>query len=309
MRMRTPKTLFMTVLLCGVALTACQTTSRDNSGHMATGQGRSVSKAQDGVYQAQDPFANSMLVAARKAESEGRLQEAAVFLAKAYDRESDNPEIAWRYARLLRMNNRASQAVTLLTPYSVRKKVSSHVLREYAAALLQNADVAQAYTETQRLVDKDPDDPKAWNVAGVVADAYGRRDEAIAHFKQGLEEAEEHDERQRAILLNNMALALTKQGKREEAFETIQKALTGAQYYPQIKHNFNVIKAWPDKVEEKLENIKAAPQANSLEDDDALVLEGDPAIESLPAYSGHDAGTPLPLHKPLDDAADDAASQ
>jgi Flp pilus assembly protein TadD len=182
-----------------------------------------------------------MMVAAQKAEEEDRLQDAAVFLAKAYDREPENAEIAWRYGRILRMNNRGDKAVILLTPYSVRSNPSEDILREYAASLLSDGKIQTAEFVITELFEGEPKDPAVWNIAGVVADAGGDTEKAIERFEKGLEYVAKGDERQRSILLNNMALAKTKAGKGDAAKLDISKAMTGAQYYPQIRKNYDAI--------------------------------------------------------------------
>lgn len=222
-----------------VVLSGCQTTSSNKTANVSAY--KSQYEAVYGDFETQDEFIISMIEAAKKAEEEDRLQDAAVFLAKAYDREPQNAEIAWRYGRVLRMNNRGDKAVILLTPYSVRSNPSEDILREYAASLLSDGKIQTAEFVVTELFEEEPTDPAVWNIAGVVADAGGDTQEAIKRFEKGLTYVASGDERQRSILLNNMALAKAKAGQGDAAKLDISKAMTGAQYYPQIRKNYDVI--------------------------------------------------------------------
>lgn len=228
-----------------IALSGCQTlSSNDENIKTASPASYSSSSLSHEIYQdfkSDDEFVMSMIIAAKKAEDEDRMQDAAVFLAKAYDKQPENPEIAWRYGRLLRLNNRGDKAVILLTPYSVRSNPSEDILREYSASLLSDGKVQTADYIITQLLETAPKDSSVWNIGGIVADAKGDTQEAVSRFEKGLELVPEGSERERSILLNNMALAKAKAGLEDDARSDISKAMTGAQYYPQIRKNYKAL--------------------------------------------------------------------
>jgi Flp pilus assembly protein TadD len=268
-------------IVSAIALGGCQSNSAKNGLNLASMNGTQASSGVDlgAIYRdfkSDDGFLNSMIVAAQKAEAEDRIQDAALFLAKAYDRDSENAELAWRYARLLRMNNRGDKAVILLTPYSVRSNPSDDILREYAASLLIDAKIKTADYIVQQLIDKDSKDPAVWNIAGVVADAGGDTKKAIERFQTGLSYVDQGNERQRSMLLNNMALAKIKSGDKKAAQQDISLAMTGAQYYPQIRDNYDTLNYLQDR-----------PDMSTGAD----MAKISPVMEGTASY-------PLPLRKP-----------
>lgn len=287
---------FLLISVACLSFSACETNDARDDGRVVTSKNMPAIE-RDFTSISTDPFVSSMLSAAYEAEEKGLDQEAAIFLAKAYDRESSNEELAWRYARLLRLNNRAEQSVKLLTPYSVREKVGTDILREYVAALLSSGDIEQAYINSSQLTKVKDKNARIYNILGVVADANGFHDEAIDHFNQGLDVVAKNDEVTRAMLLNNLALAQSQVGDSGAAVTSIKQALTGAQQYPQIRDNFEAIKGFSDQTQ--------ATDLTSAQGEDSDQIDGQATqmepIQDVQDFSQKDNVPPRPDMKPIID--------
>ncbi len=193
-----------------------------------------------------DEFVQSMIAAAHEAETQGRFQEMEVFARKAYEKYPDDQNLAWPYARALRLNGHVEQAMDVLTPYTVREGVTASIYIEYASVLLAKGQVAQARDYAAKAVKTAPQLARSWNVAGVSADASGDHETAQSDFKKALSLIAKGDERMRSVVLNNLALSLAAQGKTAEAEGVIAQAMTGAQYYPQIRVNHDALSGWAE---------------------------------------------------------------
>lgn len=193
-----------------------------------------------------DPFVQSMMTASIEAEQAGNMEDMRVFARKAYDKDMENPDVVWRYARAMRMNDEVAQALEVLKPFTVRDGMPAMVYTEYAAGLLAAGRLEEAQAYAARATKMAPDSPRVWNIAGVAADATGDHETAQAHLNRALSLVARGDERTRAVVLNNLALCLAAQGKTDEAEKISEQAMTGAQYFPQIRTNRAALNRWAD---------------------------------------------------------------
>ena len=237
---------FLACAIC-LSLAACQTTGGSHFNSAKSGLSSSVSASYDQpAYKSKDDFVNAMLEAADIAQNENKYSEMEVFLGKAFEKESESEHVAWRYARALRLNQNAAQAVKILTPYIVRTNPLGVTLREYAASMVVEGNAAKAAPVIDRLLKRNNISAKTWNVAGVVADANGDLDLAIKRFQNGLLLVESGDERQKSVLLSNMALAMVQKNDISSAKTALKGAMTGAQYFPQIEQNYLLVQDLPN---------------------------------------------------------------
>lgn len=225
------------MVVCVLMLGAC---SGGGQGTTATAQQR-----MDMAVHA-DPFVQSMMTASIEAEQLGNMTDMLVFARKSYDKDTDNPDVVWRYARALRMNDEVAKALEVLKPFTVRDGMPAMIYTEYAAGLLSDGRLEEAQAYAARATKMAPDSPRVWNIAGVAADATGDHDTAQTHLNKALGLVPDGDERTRAVVLNNLALSLAAQGKTEEAEKMSERAMTGAQYYPQIRTNRTALNRWAD---------------------------------------------------------------
>lgn len=291
-------------------LSACQTSGKKTmvANHLPAAGGKAETayvRLQDADVLAamKDPFVESMLVAAFEAEQEGRYKDMMVFARKAHTRLPENADLAWLYARSLRFNGENTEAIDLLTPFTVREGVSADVNIEFASALLASDRLGEAKRYIDAAEAANAVSHRIWNVKGVYADAMGQHVQAQEFFDTALMLVDKGDERSKAVILNNKALSMASQGDATQARGVIEQAMTGAQYFPQIKLNQDVLGQLSDGEKVELSSALDSPVVKDMQS--AEVMEN-----IMPAAGDHVLHkAAVSQMKPIVEEADIAISQ
>ena len=93
------------------------------------------------------------------------------------------------------------------------------------------ADAKDKFTEA---AEHSPDDPVLWNGLAQCCAATGAVDDAVAHYQMSLEQ----DPDKPAVVLSNMANALVRLNRYDEATEAYLQALALGPTDPEIQHNW-----------------------------------------------------------------------
>ncbi|MBI2233565.1 MAG: tetratricopeptide repeat protein [Micavibrio aeruginosavorus] len=263
------------VLLGGsaIALSACQTTTAKNSPRNHV----------DAVLDQ----------AASNAAASGQTRESLAIVEKLYKRNPNDADIATRYARALREDNRLTRASLIIAPFAKdTRKPHAGARAEYAAvqAALGNYEIAEEFSrKALALSDKTS---QSWHILGISLDAQGKHPEAEDAFRKALELWEGDP----APVLNNLGLNLAAQGFLDEAAETLRKALDTAPNREEIERNLRIVSALresggraPSYVQEARDKKNGAKKTASAEP----VVLGD-----KDASAGANSPAPLPKQKP-----------
>lgn len=265
------------VLLGGsaIALSACQTTTAQNSPRNQV----------DAVLDQ----------AASNAAASGQTRESLAIVEKLYKRNPNDADIAMRYARALREDNRLTRASLIIAPFAKdTRKPHTGARAEYAAvqAALGNYEIAEEFSrKALALNDKTS---QSWHILGIALDAQGKHPEAEDAFRKALELWEGDP----APILNNLGLNLTAQGFLDEAAETLRKALDTAPNRKEIERNLRIVSALresggraPSYVQEARDKKNGAKKAANAEP----VVLGNKNASSTKANSP----IPVPDQKPV----------
>jgi len=135
---------------------------------------------------------------------------------KSYRSSPKNPNMAFKYAHLLRKVNMVAQADMVLKPFAIDpKKANEDILVEYAKIKLKQGDFETAQIFAQEAMQK-LDSAQSRMVLGIAVDAQGHHQAAENHFRQALSKATLDVDLQNSIK-NNLALCLIAQNKNAEA--------------------------------------------------------------------------------------------
>jgi len=178
--------------------------------------------------------------AAAQASSAGNQAESLDLLERSYKRDSDNMELATKYAHALRMAGRLTRATLVLSPFvndSDDADTAAHT--EYAAAMAAMGTYAQAEDHARRAVLRDPENGQAYHVLGISLDAQGHYKPAEVAFRKALDFWQGNP----GPLLNNLGLNLATQGFLDEALDTLRKAAAVSPNRQEIERNLRIVTA------------------------------------------------------------------
>lgn len=203
-------------------LAACQTTG-------TTGQGASAADPVDAALQ--------------RAHTEGQTGGAPESLAsieKLYKQDSNNPNVAVRYARSLRDNGRMTRAAMVLNPLIENPKTKTvGVVTEYAAVQAAMGNFEQAEKYARSAVVMDQNSAEAYHVLGIALDAQGFNKQAEVAFRKALDNWSGDP----SPVLNNLGLNLAAQGFLDEAISTLHRAAALAPNKMEIERNLRIVQA------------------------------------------------------------------
>lgn len=156
-----------------------------------------------------------------------------------YKRDSENPDLARRYARALRENGRAQRANIVLAPFAEAKNPTAGVITEYGAihSALGQYDAAEQYA--RRAIGIAPESGEAWQVLGIALEAQGHHQQAEVAFRKALDFWQGNP----AAVLNNLGLNLATQGFFDEAVDSLRRASGLAPDRKEIERNLRIVSA------------------------------------------------------------------
>lgn len=199
-------------------LAACQTTG-------TTGVG---AKASDPVD------------AALQRSGESRAVESLPTIERLYKQDSNNPNLAVRYARALRENGRMTRAAMVLNPLIENPKTKTiDVITEYAAVQASMGNYELAEKHARAAVLKDQNSAEAYHVLGIALDAQGFNKQAEVAFRKALDNWSGDP----SPVLNNLGLNLAAQGFLDEAISTLRRAAALAPQKTEIERNLRIVQA------------------------------------------------------------------
>lgn len=207
--------------LAVLSLTACQTTNTVSNDRMAK-------------------IDTALERAASDAASQGKTEESLGMLEQLYKRNSNDEDIATRYAAALRHAGYYKRASLILTPFATAEKQDNiDVLVEYASIQSAMGNYITAETAAKQAVLTDPTSGQAYHVLGVALDAQGHHEQAKNAFEKGLDNWEGDP----SPILNNMGLNLAALGFVDEAIEVLRRAMATAPNRTEIERNLRIVSA------------------------------------------------------------------
>lgn len=168
------------------------------------------------------------------------LKQSLQFYERLYQRNYKDPEIAIKYAELLRKTGELQRARIVLSTFAQSKKATPEIMVEYANinAILGHFDVAEEFArKAQEKSGGKTVNVKALHILGVALDAQGKHAEAEKSFRAALEKWEGDP----APVMNNLALALAEQGFFDEALDTLHRAYALAPQREEISRNIQLV--------------------------------------------------------------------
>lgn len=241
---KTYKISLLTVSVAGLlALSACQSTG--------TGTGTT---AADLEINKQTRIDSALERAAGKAARSGKTGDSLALLEKVYKRNSDDPDVASRYAHALRQVGHLNRAAMVISPFARDTgNVHAGAKTEFAAiqAAMGNYSTAEEYSR-QSLSVMPENNAVAYHVLGIALDAQGAHKEAEEAFRMALNNWEGNP----SMVMNNLGLNLAAQGQLSEAIDTLKQAKEIAPMRMEIERNLRIVTALQgDKHIEEYESV------------------------------------------------------
>lgn len=189
------------------------------------------------------------------AEKPEDLKQSLLFYERLYLRNHKDPEIAIKYAELLRKTGELQRARIVLSTHANTAKATPEVLLEYATinAILGQFETAEKFARrVHESKSKNHLKPEAAHIIGVALDAQGKHAQAEKYFRTALENWEGDP----APVLNNLALALAEQGFFDEALDTLHRAYAAAPQREEISRNIQLVNTLRNAVLKKPQTKK-----------------------------------------------------
>jgi Flp pilus assembly protein TadD len=168
-----------------------------------------------------EPPAREASAADTKA-ARARLGEAAT-LAAARSNPSD-AEAAVAAAGILRRQGDKSGALALLDQTAATTPNDARLFRDRGLLALELGAISRARDHLQHAVAHGSRDWQTHSALGTALAASGKQKDAQRHFAEALKQAPDHP-----VVLNNLALSLALDGKRDEAEQMLRRAATSSQ--------------------------------------------------------------------------------
>lgn len=210
-------------------------------------------------------------------------------LENLYKRNPDNADVAVRYARALREDDRLSRASIVISPFAKNeRKPNADAKAEFAAIqiALGNNAVAKEYAEKAVALNSTP---QAWHILGIALDANGEHAPAEDAFRKALEGWQDNP----APVLNNLGLNLASQGFLDEATEVLRKALVTAPNRGEIERNLRIVEALREsggRAPSYMQEARDKEKARKAKEEAAKAPQ--------PAAEVEASAIPVPAHKP-----------
>lgn len=177
-------------------------------------------------------------VALERAILQASGDENLMYLASAHEHNPLDASVAASYAKALRLHNHLDQALSVLTPFTMRKTVSAYILSEYSALQILNGNYAAAEKYALQAVESEQDNYEAVHYLAIAQDLQGKHSSAYEYFNLALEN---WNMGKPTPVLNNLALNLALQGRLEEAVKMISNAASLGPHRLDVENNFRVI--------------------------------------------------------------------
>jgi len=181
---------------------------------------------------------NDALNASQQASTATEAKDSLPVIESMYKRNSEDPDIARRYAKALRENGRAQRAHIVLTPFAEKTK-DARVLSEYSAVQSAMGNYGEAEKYARRAVSAAPESGEAHQVLGVALEAQSKHEPAEVSFRKALE----HWQGNPTPVLNNLGLNLAAQGFLDEAVDTLRRASALSPERSEIERNLRIVTA------------------------------------------------------------------
>lgn len=221
------KTKFYLALIASTALLgACQTT------------GSSTPKSEEDMPTKAERMDAAIEKATAKAAKKGSIPAALATLEKQYKRNSDNPDLALKYAHGLRHAGYLNRASLILSPFAKEQEPAPGVNTEMSMIELGLGNYDSAENYAQKAVIQDPTDHLAYQNLGITLDAKEMHPEAERAFRKGLE----HWEGNPTTIMNNLALNLATQGFIDEAIDVLERAQKISPDRIELERNLRIIR-------------------------------------------------------------------
>lgn len=217
-----------TLALCALvslSLAGCATTSSGTASSGSTG------------------LDSALETAAAKAAASGKNAEALALMEKYYARNTENPEVALRFAKTLRANGELNKANLVLSPFAKGDKVTQPILSEFAMLQMDRGEFKAAEATARRLIKLDEKNYEAWQVLGISLDAQAFHEQSETAFRKAIELCDGD----KVPLMNNLALALAAQEKTDEAIEILREAKRMAPNRTEVERNLRIISTLNEK--------------------------------------------------------------
>lgn len=212
-KQQSPARLFALTLMAGTALvlTGCQSTGTTGAG------------AAPATEQSAAPAQHSL----------GTLES-------QYKKNPDDVNVAIRYARALRENDRLSRASIIIAPFAKNsRKPSSAAKAEYAAIQAALGNYTEADDFATKAIALDSGAYQAYHIQGIALDAKGDHAGAEKAYRKALDLWQGDS----TPVMNNLGLNLASQGFLDEASEILRKALETSPDRVEIERNLRIVDA------------------------------------------------------------------
>lgn len=162
--------------------------------------------------------------ASLQAAAQGQERESLALVERLYQRRSEEPGIALRYARALRQHGHLNEASIVLGPFMDRDDLEDvfalQLKEEMANVQLNQGNYSNAEELAKSIIDKNEAFFPAYHLLGIALDAQGKHEKAEIAFRKGLDMWQGNP----LPIMNNLALNLINQQYLDEAVEILNKA-------------------------------------------------------------------------------------
>lgn len=190
-------------------------------------------------------------------------------IERLYKQDSDNPQLAVRYARALRENGRMTRAAMVLNPLIENPKTKTvGVITEFAAVQASMGNYEAAEKHARAAVVQDQNSAEAYHVLGIALDAQGFNKQAEVAFRKALDNWSGDP----SPVLNNLGLNLAAQGFLDESISTLRRAAALAPNKTEIERNLRIVQALQVQP-----GTNTAPYAQTKSDQEAAKSKPDTA--------------------------------
>lgn len=168
------------------------------------------------------PNSGALMRMAKHAEASGRDENAAALYRQAHELHpfDSAPLTGWGF--LANRVGAHDQAVDIFTKAVSVDETDTDARRGLANALVNLDRPQEALGHYEALLDRDPEDFRAWNGKGVVLDLLGEHLAAQEAYREGLAAAPDN-----LSLANNLGLSLALDGQFDAAIETLNRIASG----------------------------------------------------------------------------------
>lgn len=177
---------------------------------------------------------------ARTNITRGDAREVAHYLSLLSKRRALTNEETVQYAEALRKSGRATEAAALLKPLAAAPNASGKVMTEYAASLLENAELTAASEAVNAIIarpDLSAHHAQAGNMLGIIKDASGDYTGAEQAYRSALLTWRGD----KSPVLNNLGLNLANQGLYDKSLDTLKQALATATNKDEVARNIDMV--------------------------------------------------------------------